>query len=150
MPTLDLVEGHVRITGHVQPAIQEHAPVARREHEAVAVEPFGMVRAVFEGMAEEHRADFRAAQRQAEVPALAGFDGVNGQPARDGGGFGEEFVVQGRHMEDNGWNGWSALRHTRPGPACERKVACLRTRSIHLYRPLPKLESRKWEKKPAR
>ena len=74
--------------------------MARREHEAVAVEPFGMVRAVFQGMPEEHRADFRAAERQPEVAALAGVHGIHGQPPGDGGGFGENFFVERRHGKE--------------------------------------------------
>ena len=44
--------------------------MARGEHEAVAVEPLGVLGAVLQRVTEEHRADLGAAERQAEVAAL--------------------------------------------------------------------------------
>ncbi len=58
---LDLVERHVAVAAQVQPRIEEHGAVAGGEHEAIAVEPPGVLRTVNERVPEQHRADFRAA-----------------------------------------------------------------------------------------
>ena len=70
------------VAAQVQPRVEEHAAVARREDEAVAVEPARFVRIVLEGVAVKHGADFRAAERQAEVAGVGGVNGVHAETAR--------------------------------------------------------------------
>ena len=68
-----------------------------RKHEAIAVEPFGMIGGVLERMTEKHRADLRAAERQPQVPAVAVVHGIHRQPPGNGGGLGENFFVERGH-----------------------------------------------------
>ena len=93
----DLLKRHVRVTAQVQPRVEEHRAVAGAEHEAVAVEPLGMIGAMMQRVAEKHGADFRAAERQAEMTAVAGVNGVHGEAARGVGGLGENFLVRQAH-----------------------------------------------------
>jgi hypothetical protein len=60
----------------VQPGVKEHAAVARRQDEAVAVGPARALRVDRKGVAEEDRADLGASQREPQVAGLAGVDRV--------------------------------------------------------------------------
>ena len=73
-----VVAGH-RVAGKVQPAVKKHRAVARREHEAVAVEPLRRIRVVAHGFTEQHRADLGTAKRKAEVAGVTGVDGIHGE-----------------------------------------------------------------------
>ena len=64
------------------------------EDEAVAVQPSRLIGVVLERVAVKHRADFRAAERQAEVAGLGRLDGVHGEAAGFVGGAGEYLDVQ--------------------------------------------------------
>ena len=78
--------------------------MTRREHEAVAIRATQGARVVPQRMPVEHRADLGAAERQAEVTALARMDGVDGEAPGDGGGAGENFfgsVLIGREAITN-------------------------------------------------
>ena len=81
------VERHL-VAGEVQPAVEEHRPVAGRQHEAVAVRPLRGRRVEPQRLAEQHRPDLRAAERQPEVPGRTGVHGINGKSPglRRGGG----------------------------------------------------------------
>ena len=59
---------HARVAAEVQPRVEEHRAMSGAEDKAVAVQPFRLRRIVGERVAVEHRADFRAAERQAEMP----------------------------------------------------------------------------------
>ncbi len=91
----DLLDGQI-VAREVEPAIEEHGAVARREDEAVAVEPARVRRVALERLAEEHRAHFRRAERQAEVAGVAFVHGVHGETAGLVGGFLEEVLVHGK------------------------------------------------------
>ena len=56
------------IAAHVQPCIKEHAAVATRKDEDVAIDPARLIRIVFQRIAKEHRAHFRAAQWKSKMP----------------------------------------------------------------------------------
>ena len=56
--------------------------MARRENEAVTVEPIRVVGIVLQGMAVEDRADFGGSQRQTEVAGFRFRHGVHCQSAR--------------------------------------------------------------------
>ena len=88
------------VAGEVQPPVEEHAAVPRGEDEPVAIQPAGLSRVVAKRVAEEHSADLRTAERQAEVTGFAGGYGVNGEPARVAGGGGQNFVGE-RHKAVN-------------------------------------------------
>ena len=77
---LQLLQRQV-IAGEMKPCVKEHAAVAGRKHETVAVDPPWLVGVVLESATVERRADFGAAERQTEVAGVAGVHGVNGQPA---------------------------------------------------------------------
>ena len=83
---LHLVERELRVPREVEPPVEEHRPVASREDEPIPVEPPWMRRAVRQRVTEQHRADLRAAERQSQVAARAGVDGVDREPARGGRG----------------------------------------------------------------
>ena len=70
--------------------------MAGGEDEAVAVEPLRRVRVLAETAAVEDGADFRAAERQAEVAGVAGMDGVHGEAARLGRGLREDGGIHWR------------------------------------------------------
>ena len=93
---LDLVERHLGVAAQVQPGVEEHRAVAGRQHEAIAVQPLGMIGTVHERVTEQHGADLGAAERQAQVPALAGMHRVDREASSDGGGLGE-YVFAKRH-----------------------------------------------------
>jgi hypothetical protein len=57
--------------------------VSGRQDESVAVDPTGLVRVVAQGVSVKDGPDLSRAQREAEVPGVAGVDSVNGKAARD-------------------------------------------------------------------
>ena len=94
---LHLVEGHLLVAAEVQPAVEEHRAMTGGEDEAIAIQPLGVRRVVPERVAEEHGADLGAAERQAEVAALARVNGVDREPSGDGGCAGEFFFGERAH-----------------------------------------------------
>jgi hypothetical protein len=92
----ELGHRHFGVAAQVQPGIQEHRTMTGRQHEAIAVQPLRVVRAVAQRIAEQHRADLGAAQRQAEVPALTRVHSVDRETSSNGGGLGE-YVFLKRH-----------------------------------------------------
>jgi hypothetical protein len=85
------------IARKMEPTVEEHAAVTRREDKTVAVEPFGLGGIIAEIAAEEHRADLRGAEGQAEVAGIALVDGIDGEAAGFGGGLGKGGVIQVAH-----------------------------------------------------
>ena len=77
----DLFERKI-ITGEVQQAVQQHRSVPRREHEAIAVEPFGIGRIVFEEPGPQHIRHRRGTHRHSRVPALSLLHSVHGEKAQ--------------------------------------------------------------------
>ena len=73
---LDLLHREV-VAGHVQPRVEEHGAVARREDEAVTVDPRRVLRVVDHLLAEEDGADLRAAEGKAHVAGLGLGDRVD-------------------------------------------------------------------------
>jgi len=69
--------------------------MAGREDEAIAIEPLGMCRVVDEVMSEQDGADLGASEREAQVAALTGVDGVDGETTRGRGGGGEDVLGYG-------------------------------------------------------
>jgi hypothetical protein len=61
------------VARQVQQRVEQHRPVTRREHEAVAIGPVRGRRVVAQDLAEQHRADLGAAERHSHVadPRLA-------------------------------------------------------------------------------
>ena len=92
----DFLDCHFRIAAQTQPGVEKHRAVTRREHEAITVQPLGMIGAVDQRVTEQHRADFGTAERQTEVPALTGVHGVDRETPSDGCGLGE-YVFSKRH-----------------------------------------------------
>ena len=82
------------VAAEVQPAVKEHAAVARGENEAVAVEPARFVRVVHERVPVEHGADLGGAEGQAEVAGGGLVDGIDGEAAGLGTGLGENLGVK--------------------------------------------------------
>ncbi len=74
----------------------------RREDEPVSINPFRMRRAMRKGASIKDSPNFRAAQGQAQMAALAGLNGVDGQAAGSGGGFGKRFKIEGHGGKDEG------------------------------------------------
>ena len=78
----------------VQPAVEEHAAVTRRENKTIAVQPARLFGIVAESRSEKDRPDFGAAQRQTKMAGFAGGDGIDGKSTRIARGQGENFVGQ--------------------------------------------------------
>ena len=76
---LDVVDGHRVIAGEVQQRVEQHAAVASRQHEAVAVEPLGVLGVVIEELVPERITHGCAAHWQAGVAAVGLVDGVDSQ-----------------------------------------------------------------------
>ena len=76
---LDVLNGDRVVTGEVQQRVQQHAAVAGRQHEAVAVEPLGVLGVVLEELVPEGVTHGCAAHRQAGVAAVGLVDGVDSQ-----------------------------------------------------------------------
>ena len=53
--------------------------------------------------AEEHRTDFGAAERQAQVAGIAGVDGIHGEATGFIGGLGKQGCVHGKIGRAGGW-----------------------------------------------
>ena len=76
---LDVVDRHRVVAGEVQQRIQQHAAMTSGEHEAVAVEPLGVLGVVLEELVPERITHGCAAHRQAGVAAVGLVDGVDSQ-----------------------------------------------------------------------
>ena len=90
---LQLLEGQI-IAAQMQPAVEEHRAVAGGQHEAVAVEPAGLVGVVHQRMAVKHGADFRRPERQTEVAGGTFMNGIDGEAAGLGGGQGKNLSLK--------------------------------------------------------
>ena len=97
-----------RVAGKVQPAVEKHRAVARREHEAVAVQPLRRIRIVAHGLAEQHRTDLGAAKWKAEVAGVTGVDGIHGEATGFIGGLSERIRVHERSVLRVDFEGRSA------------------------------------------
>ena len=84
----DVVERE-RIAREVQPAVEKHAAVPRREDEAVATEPLRIAGVVAKEVAVEDGADLGVTQRQSDVSGSGGADGVHRESAGNRGGGGK-------------------------------------------------------------
>ena len=102
-----LVTGN-RVTGEMQPAVEEHRAVAGGENEAVAVEPLRGIRVVAHGLAEQHGTDFGAAERQAEVAGVTGVDGIHGEATGFIGGLSERIRIHEKSVVRPDFKGRSA------------------------------------------
>ena len=69
------------VTAHVQPRVKEHAAVAGREDEVIAIDPARFVRIVFQGVGVEHRAHFGATERKTKMTRFRSLHGVHAQTA---------------------------------------------------------------------
>ena len=78
---LDVLDGHRVVAAQVQQRIQQHAAVASREHEAVAVEPLGVLGVVLQNPIPQGKRHRRAAHGQAGVAGIALVDRIHCQEA---------------------------------------------------------------------
>jgi hypothetical protein len=62
--------------------VQQHRSVPRREYEAIAVEPFGIGRVVFEEPCPQHIGHRRGPHRHSRVPAISLLHSVHGEEAQ--------------------------------------------------------------------
>merc|ERR1719487_2561418 len=85
---LDLLEREL-VARHVEPRVEEHRAVARREDEAVAVDPRRVGRVVRHLLAEEDGANLGAAERQAHVAGGGLGDRIDREATRLVGRLGE-------------------------------------------------------------
>ncbi len=85
----DLLDIHQRISGQVQPAVEEHRAVARAQDKSVTVQPARVLGIVLQRLPEKNGPNFRATQRQTEMPRRAGVNGIHGEAASFGGGAGK-------------------------------------------------------------
>jgi hypothetical protein len=110
------------VAAQVQPRVQEHAPVAGREDEAVPVGPAGTVRVVDQGVPVEHGTDIGAAQRKAEVAGTARVDRVNRQATGLVRRLGQDLGVEA-HAPNSGrvWGSTATLRGSPTTPWCRRR-----------------------------
>ena len=76
----DVVEGEV-VSGEVEDAVEQHAGVARREHEAIAVQPLGIRGVVPEMALPQHIGERRQRHRRARMARLRLLHGVHRQRA---------------------------------------------------------------------
>ncbi len=69
------------VTAQIQPGVKEHAAVACRQNEIVAIDPARFVRIVLERIAVEHRSHFGTTQRKPKVTGFRSLHGVHAQTA---------------------------------------------------------------------
>ena len=81
----EVLERHV-VAAEVEQAVDQHRPVAGREHEPVAVEPLGIVGVVLQEPGPQHRRRVGHAHREARVARVRLLDGVDGEPPDGVGG----------------------------------------------------------------
>ena len=74
---LDVFDGHRVVAGEVQQRVKQHAAVASREHEAVPVEPLGVLGVVLKHLVPQGEGHWGAAHGQAGVARIALIDRVN-------------------------------------------------------------------------
>jgi hypothetical protein len=89
-----LIEGDERKTRKMQPAVKEHRAMPRAEDEAITIQPARFLGIETECVAEQHCADFSAAERQAKVAGRAGMNGVHGEASGFVGGTGESGEIK--------------------------------------------------------
>merc|ERR1719393_964738 len=78
---LDLLHGQV-VARHVQPRVQEHRTMTSGQHEAVTVDPRGVVGVVRHLLAEEDSTNLSAAKGQAHVARRGLLDRIHGKATR--------------------------------------------------------------------
>ena len=91
--TLDLRHRQI-VAAQMQPGIKEHAAVTGGENEVIAIDPARLVGVMFQRIAVEDCAHFRAAQRQAKMAGLRSVNGVDGKAARLVGRARKDFEIQ--------------------------------------------------------
>ena len=67
--------------GQIEQAVEQHAAMAGRKDEPVAIGPMGIGRVEFQHIAPENRRDVSGAHRQAGVAALGLLDRIKGEKA---------------------------------------------------------------------
>ena len=78
---LDVFDGHRVVAGEVQQRVKQHAAVASREHEAVAVEPLGVPGVVLEHLVPQGERHRCTAHGQPRVTGIRFIDRVDRQEA---------------------------------------------------------------------
>ncbi len=76
---LELLDVHLGIAGQIEQRIEQHRAVARREHEPVAVRPFGMRGIELQEAREQHGGDIGHAHRHAGMAGIGLLHGVHGE-----------------------------------------------------------------------
>ncbi|MNH99974.1 hypothetical protein D3C73_527570 [compost metagenome] len=76
---LQVLDGHVFITGQIQQRIKKHRTVAGRQHEAIAVRPVRFRRVELQIFGEQDRCHVGHAHRHARVAGIRLFDGIHGK-----------------------------------------------------------------------
>lgn len=81
--SLDVIERQTIVSSEMQPRVDEHGTVPRREHKAVSAQPFRRRRVKAQRIrrAKEHSAHLGTAQGQAQVARIRLVHGVHGQAA---------------------------------------------------------------------
>ena len=76
---LDVVDAHRVVAGEVKQRVKEHAAVTGRQHEAVSVEPLGVLRVVVQELVPQRISHGCAAHRQAGGAAVGFVDRIDRQ-----------------------------------------------------------------------
>ena len=76
---LQFAHGHARIAGQMQQAIEQHRPVARRQHEAVTIRPFWVRRIELQEPGEQHRRRIGHAHGHARMAGIGPLHGIGGK-----------------------------------------------------------------------
>ena len=85
----DIVHRRPFVAGQVEQRIDQHRTVAGRQHEPVAIGPFGRGRIEFQIVGPQHGGNVRHAHRHAGMPAIGGLHCIHRERA-DGIGHGRE------------------------------------------------------------
>ena len=78
---LELFDGHARVAREMEQRVEQHRAVASRQHESVAVRPFGVGGIEFEESGEQHRGHIGHAHRHAGMAGIRLLHGVHGERA---------------------------------------------------------------------
>mmetsp|Transcript_43038 Transcript_43038/g.93615 ORF Transcript_43038/g.93615 Transcript_43038/m.93615 type:complete len:589 (-) Transcript_43038:33-1799(-) len=78
---LDVIHGDAGVAREVEHGVLQHAAVAGGQHEAVAVDPLGVLRVEIHLLREEAEADRRLAHGRARVAAVGLVDRIDGEEA---------------------------------------------------------------------
>ena len=106
---LDVLDRHRVIAAQVQQGVKKHATVAGRQHEAIPVEPLGILGVVLQHPIPKGVGHGRSAHRQARVAGIRFIDRVDRQEANavdaervDGDGCGDHGDGRGREGRSAG------------------------------------------------